>query len=52
MESNNLLYKEESYQIMKASQLKLGILINFGATTLEYHRIPASQNPTQSIQFE
>lgn len=36
------------YSYLKASQLKLGILINFGAATLEYHRIPASQKWAQT----
>ena len=31
------------YNYLRASNLELGILINFGSASIEYHRVPASQ---------
>ena len=39
------------YSYLKASNMKLGILINFGKTNLEYFRIPASKKWQHPKQF-
>ena len=35
----NDLFKQQTYSYLKATDLKLGILINFGSTRIEYVRI-------------
>lgn len=39
------------YSYLKASNMKLGILINFGKANLEYFRIPASKKWQHPKQF-
>ena len=39
------------YSYLKASNMKLGILINFGKANLEYFRIPASNKWQHQKQF-
>lgn len=36
------------YNYLRASNLELGILINFGSASIEYHRVPASQKWQQN----
>jgi hypothetical protein len=40
--TGEILFKDLSYQIMKATNLQLGILINFGTPRVQYFRIANS----------